>query len=431
MPTRAKPTRRPKGTGSLYTVTRELWNEHTGSFEPTSLYQAAEDITHPLDPFARKRVTGTGHTPQQAKARLEKSKARFYRKIGMAQAGIDISRRSGSLTLGEYFDQWYENLNPHRISNSKKLKYRGIFTNHVLPALGKKHLEDITYEQLNTFIHTTLPNKTSPNGKRLLGQNSITNIYWALNNVLNSAFNEERLSRNPLKRVDTPRFVAPTENIPYYMHIVEKMFGRMKDYDDPAYERFFLSLLGLRRGERLGLSWNSIKLSGPNPHMILNQTVIREPGHGIIIKPSTKSGKDREVPLSGPFLEVLKTLKKQRTQQLKDPKFKPSDYAKDLVFLSPTGKPIDPNTDNDLWRATLLKYKAPAPIRGHALRHCAATYLSDLNVGVEVAQAILGFQSVSMAHFYARQTQRKSRKDIENYGKRLEEAMKRRPTNTR
>ena len=348
----------------------------------------------------------------------------------MAQAGVAVTRRSGSLTLSDYFDQWYQGLNPNRISNSKKLKYRGIFKNHVLPELGRKHLEDITYEELNKFIHTTLPNKTTSNGKRLLGPNSITNIYWALHNVLNSAFNEGRISRNPLKRVDTPRFVAPTENIPYYMHIVENMFGLMKENHDPAFERFFLSLLGLRRGERLGLSWKSIKLTGPNPHMLLNQTVIREPGQGIIIKPSTKSGKDREIPLSGPFLTVLKTLKAQRRQQLKDPNFQPSDQARDLVFLTPTGKPIDPNTDNEFWRATLAKYKAPAPIRGHALRHCAATYLSDLNVGVEVAQAVLGHQSVSMTHFYARQTQRKSRKDIENYGKRLEEAMSRRPRST-
>ena len=50
MPTPTKTTRRPKGTGSLYTVTRQLWNEHSGSFEPTTLYQAAEDIAHPLDP---------------------------------------------------------------------------------------------------------------------------------------------------------------------------------------------------------------------------------------------------------------------------------------------------------------------------------------------------------------------------------------------
>ena len=435
MPTPPKPTRRPKGTGSLYTITRQAWNEHSGSFEPTTLYQAAEDITNPLDPFTRKRITGTGHTPHQAKARLEKSKARFHRKIGMSQAGADISRRSHALTLSEYFDQWYANLSPERVGNSKKLKYKGIFTNHVLPALGKKHLDEITFEHLNTLIHTTLPaKKKTVNGQstdqRLLGQNSITNIYWALHNVLNSAFHEGRINRNPLKLVDTPRFTAPTENIPYYMHIVENMFGLMKDNNDPAYERFFLSLLGLRRGERLGLSWNSITLTSSNPHMVLNQTVIREPGNGIIIKPSTKSGKDREVPLSGPFLDVIKKLKAHRKEQLKDPRFQPSGAAKDLVFLSPTGKPIDPNTDNDLWRATLAKYNAPTPIRGHALRHCAATYLSDLNVDVEVAQAILGFQSVSMAHFYARQTQKKSRKDIENYGKRLEEAMNKRPTKT-
>jgi integrase len=425
-----KQPRRPKGSGALYKIQRTAWNEYTQSTEVINLYQAAEDITNPLDPFTRKRITGTGHTTQQAKARLEKSKARFYRKIGMAQVGVDISRRSGSLTLSQYFDQWYSNLHPNRVSNSKKLKYRGNFTNHILPALGNTYLEDITFEQLNTLIHVTLPAKKkivngSVTDDRLLGQNSITNIYWSLNNCLTTAFNEGRIPRNPLKLVDTPRFAAPTENIPYFMHIVEGMFARMKDEGDPAYERFFLSLLGLRRGERLGLSWKSITLTGPNPHMVLNQTVLREPGLGIIIKPSTKSGKDREVPLSGPFLDVLKTLKAQRRQQLKHPQFKPSDQVKDLVFLTDSGRPIDPNSDNEFWRATLKKYKAPASIRGHALRHVSATYLSDLNVGVDVAQAILGHQSVSMSFFYARHTQKKSRKDIENYGKSLEEAMAR------
>ena len=424
----AKKSRRPKGDGSLYTISRTAWNDHSRSFEPTTLYQAAEDITNPLDPFSRKRITGTGHTPQQAKARLEKSKARFYRKVGMAQAGIDISRRSGSLTLSEYFDKWYQNLHPDRVSSSKKLKYKGNFTNHILPALGKTHLQEITFEQVNTLIHTTLPNKCKIVGgkqsdQRLLGANSITNIYWTLNNCLTTAVNEGLLTRNPLKLVDTPKPTSPNENIPYFMHIAEGLFARMKEQNDLAYERFFLSLLGLRRGERLGLSWTSITLTGPNPHMVLNQTLMREPGIGVVIKPSTKSGKDREIPLSGPFLEVIKKLKAQRKELLKDPRFAPSEAMKDLVFLTPTGKPIDPNTDNDLWRATLSKYKAPASIRGHALRHCAATYLSDLNVGIDVAQAVLGHQSVSMSYFYARQTQKKSRKDIENYGKQLEEAM--------
>jgi len=427
----AKRSRRPKGDGALYKVQGTRWNEYSQSFEPTELYQAAQDITNPLDPFSRKRVTGTGHTPQEAKARLERSKARFYRKVGLSQAGVDISRgHKGSLALADYFDHWYSTLHPGRVSASKRLKYRGNFINHILPSLGKIRLEELTFEQLNTLIHTTLPAKKKiidgqVSDQRLLGPNSVTNIYWSLNNFLTTAVNEGRMVRNPLKLVDTPRFVAPTENIPYYMHIVEGMFALMKQQGDHAYERFLPSLLGLRRGERLGLAWKNITLTGPNPHMVLNQTIVREPGLGIIIKPSTKSGKDREIPLSGPFLDALKTLKAQRKQQLKTPLFAPRDEVKDLVYLTPTGKPIDLNTDNDLWRATLTAYNAPTVIRGHALRHCAATYLSDLNVGADVAQAVLGHQSVSMNHFYARQTQKKSRKDIENYGQRLEEAMAR------
>ena len=57
------------------------------------------------------------------------------------------------------------------------------------------------------------------------------------------------------------------------------------------------------------------------------------------------------------------------------------------------------------------------------MRHVAATYLADLNVGIEVAQEILGHQSESLAYYYARQTGKRSRKDMETYGRRLAEDM--------
>ena len=425
----ANKTRRRKGQGALYKVRRSLWNEHSGQFEEVKLFQVAEDIKDPRNNFIRKRVTGTGQTPQQAKVRLERSKARFYMKIGMLHAvPANLRGLRSSPQLSDYFAEWYENLNPEKVSSSKRLKYKGIFHNHVLPALGKKHLAELRFDDLEKFIHTTLPAKRKTvkgeiTDERLLSSNSILNIYWALNNCLTTAMHQGHLHRNPLKLVSPPRFQAPRENIPHYMHVTVGMFRAMKENNDPDYDRFFLSLLGLRRGERLGLAWKNIILTGSNPRMTISQTLTREPGLGLTIKPSTKNGKDRTVPLAGPFLELLQKLKKDRDAQKKDPNFQPSALFEDLVFLTPTGRPIDLNTDNDRWRACQKRYKAPASIRAHAMRHVAATYLADLNVGIEVAQEILGHQSESLAYYYARQTGKRSRKDMETYGRRLAEDM--------
>ena len=415
--------RRRKGSGGLYIIQRNAWNEVKQTNELVEFYQASKDIEDPENPDKRKRITGTGRSPQEANNRLNRSLERFYKKRGLAEAGVVIKTRSrSSQRLYEYFDEWYSELRPERVSETLKLKYKQHFQNHILPDLGRVYLEDLKYQDLQKLFYETLPAKRKiKEGKELdeplLGTNAILNIYRTLNVALHVAVKKDKISKNPLALVDTPQYKPPKENIPQMVHIVDHMFNKMNEANDPLFDHFLLALLGLRRGERLGLTFSAINLVGLNPKLTIRSQLTRISGKGIVLKPATKSGKDRSVALIDPWLSSLKRMKEVRKAQLRLPGFKPDPKFKDLVFLRDDGSPYDLNYDNALWDQVNKVYNSKRPkIRGHAVRHCAATKMADAGITRDVAMAILGHESESMSFYYGRMTAKGQASQIQKFG---------------
>jgi integrase len=420
--------RRRKGQGGLYLVPLETWNEFKQAYEVVDHYRAVTEIKDPENPDKRKRITGTAKSPAEAQARMYKSLERYYKKMGMQDAGVVLKGRTkGSQTLSEYFEEWYSELRPERISVTLQLKYKQHFHNHILPHIGKMSLTELSYQDLHNLIYITLPKKKKKkNGleidEQLLGPNAILNIYRTLNVALGIAVKKGKIDQNPLSLVDTPKYVPPKENVPQMVHIVEHMFKKMNEADDPMFDHFLLALLGLRRGERLGLTFSSLTLTGNNPKLTIQNQLTRVTGKGLFVKPATKSGKDRTVTLQEPWLSSLKRMKDKRKQQLKLDTFNPEKKFADLVFLKDDGSPYDLNEDNELWKKANQIYNAKrSPIRGHALRHVAATKMADSGVERDVAMAILGHESESISFYYGRMTAKGQVGQVAEYGKALSE----------
>lgn len=411
------------GKGGLYIIRREAWNEFKQTYEMVDFYQASKEIDDPQNPDKRRRVTGTGRSPQEAQARLNKSLERFYKKRGLAQAGIVLKTRSpGSQTLTDHFEEWFSEIRPDRVSQTLRLKYKQHFYNHILPTLGKKRLPDLSYQDLQTLFYDTLPAKKKIKGgvetdQPLLGTNAILNIYRTFNVCLHVAVKKGKIPRNPLSLVDAPKYQPPKENIPQMVHIVEHIFQKMNENQDPLFDHFLLALLGLRRGERLGLTFSSLTLTGSNPKITIQNQLTRVTGQGLFLKTATKSGKDRTVTLQEPWLSSLIRMKELRKQQLKLEDFEPLDQFKDLVFLKDDGKPYDLNEDNELWKKVNQIYNAKQPtVRGHAVRHVAATKMADAGVERDVAMAILGHESESISFYYGRMGAVGQKDQVEKFG---------------
>jgi integrase len=423
--------RRRKGQGGLYIIRGQAWNEFKQTYEEVDFYQASKDVEDPDNPDKRKRITGTGRSPSEAQVRLNRSLERFYKKKGLAQAGVVVKGRTkGSQRLSEYFEEWLSELRPERVSVTQRLKYKQHFYNHILPHIGKTYLEDLKYQDLQKLFYETLPAKKKVRGgveleQPLLGTNAILNVYRTLNVALHLAVKKDLIAKNPLGLVDTPRYKAPTENVPQMVHIVEHMFQKMDEAQDPLFDHFLLALLGLRRAERLGLTFSAITLTGNSPKITIKSQLSRVSGHGIVLKPATKSGKDRTVSLQEPWLSSLRRMKERRKLQEKLPEFQPAAQFKDLVFLKDSGKPYDLNEDNELWSKVNNLYNSKQPrIRGHAVRHVAATKMADAGITRDVAMAILGHESESISFYYGRMTARGQVEQVEKFGSALSEKIK-------
>jgi integrase len=394
-------------------------------------YQASKEIEDPENPDKRKRVTGTGRSPQEAQNRLNKSLERFFKKRGLSQAGIVLkTRQKGIQTLTDHFEEWFSEIRPDRVSQTLRLKYKQHFYNHILPTLGKTKLPDLGYQDLQRLFYETLPAKRKikagvETGEPLLGTNAILNIYRTLNVCLHVAVKKGKIQRNPLSLVDTPDYQPPKENIPQMVHLVDHMFQKMNEKQDPLFDHFLLALLGLRRGERLGLTFSSLTLTGSNPKITIQNQLTRVSGQGLFLKPATKSGKDRTVTLQDPWLSSLVRLKELRKQQKRLPEFQPEPQFADLVFLKDNGKPYDLNEDNELWKKVNQIYNSKQPaIRGHAVRHVAATKMADAGVTRDVAMAILGHESESISFYYGRMGAIGQKDQVEKFGSEITKRIK-------
>lgn len=389
-------------------------------------YQATREVEDPKKPAKRKKVYGTAQSPELAVARLNKNYERYLTKKGLQTLGVQIkTSQYGSQDLSGYLEEWYSEIRDGQVSPQLKYKYWGHIKNHLSPHIGKLKLELLSYQDLQKLFYETLPAKKKTRGEGageepLLGPNGLLNIYKTLNIALKVAVKKGKIQKNPLELVKAPRYQPPKENIPQLMHVAEHIFKKMNDAQDPMFDHFLLALLGLRKGERLGLTFSNLVLTGPNPKLTISTQLSRITGQGLVLKRATKSGKDRTVSIQEPWLSSLKRLKAIRKEQLKDPSFQPEDQFKDLVFLKDNGKPYDLNEDNEMWLEVNRVYNSKRePLRGHSLRHIAATKMADSGVDREVAMAILGHESEAMAHYYGRITAKRQSGQVERFGESL------------
>jgi len=418
--------RRRKGQGGLYKIQKKAWNEVTQSYELMDFYQATKEVEDPKNPGKRKKVYGTAQSPEIAVLRLNKNYEKHLTNKGLQRLGVAVkTAQYGSQSVSEYLEQWYSELRDGQVSPQLRYKYWGHIKNHISPHIGKTKLELLTYQNLQVLFYDTLPAKRKTRGEglgteRLLGSNGLLNIYKTLNIALKVAVKKGNIQKNPLELVKAPRYEAPKENIPQLMHVAEHIFKRMNDADDPSFDHFLLALLGLRKGERLGLTFSCLVLTGPNPKLTISTQLARITGEGLVLKKATKSGKDRAVSIQEPWLSSLKRLKAKRKDQLKSPTFNPLEEFKDLIFLKDNGKPYDLNEDSEMWLKVNRSYnERRQPLRQHSLRHIAATKMADTGVDREVAMAILGHESEAMSHYYGRITAKRQSGQVEKFGESL------------
>ncbi|MEC3995343.1 site-specific integrase [Actinacidiphila sp. DG2A-62] len=346
------------------------------------------------------------------KTRAETTKA--VRELEKERDAGRVRKAGQTWTVESWLTHWVENIAALHVSENTIDGYRVAVYHHLIPGLGAHRLTKLEPEHLERFYKKMQDNGSSAG--------TAHQAHRTVRAALNEARRRRHLTENPATIAKAPRLVEE-EVVPYTVEEVQRLLevaGRQRNA-----ARWVIALsLGLRQGEVLGLKWADVDFDlgvlvvhrgrlRPRYQHGCGDTCGRKPGYcpqKINVRRETKETKSRagRRPVGVPD-ELMKLLTQHRDEQDRE-----RAIARDLwiekgyVFTSPTGEPLNPNTDHHKWKE-LLETAGLRDGRLHDARHTAGTILLILGVPDTVVDAIMGWepgQSARMRRRYQHLTNR-------------------------
>lgn len=263
-----------------------------------------------------------------------------------------------------------------RLHASKKCKYntehgyKGYLKNHLLPYFGKLKLCEITPLAVNEFVAQELET-----GRR----NSTVNKYTKLmSQIYSFMIDMDIVVKNPLARIKSLKEERSEEIRSLSTEETKILLSKTKEIYPDFYPLLFTALFtGMRQGELMGLTWDSINW------ITRKITVDKNFTHGRV--GTTKTGKVRKIDMS---LELVKVLKEWR---LACPK-----GENNLVFPNGDGGYQDANNMIKRRFKPALNRAGIDSLRFHDLRHTYASLLLANGAPMKYVQHQLGHSSIKM-----------------------------------
>jgi integrase len=154
------------------------------------------------------------------------------------------------------------------------------------------------------------------------------------------------------------------------------------------YAAWLLSMLGLRRGEVLGLRWSDVDLDAG---LLTVRKQLAQIGWRVELADVKTDSSEAPVALDTHTVQILRAHRaNQHKQRLASG---PGWNDTDLVFTKPNGQQLHPAEVTDRFLELATQAGLP-PIRLHDLRHGAATLALAAGADLKTVQALLGHASI-------------------------------------
>lgn len=316
--------------------------------------------------------------------------------------------------LDEFLKYWLKEIVEPDLSPKTYEKYEMFSRLHIIPHLGGKRLDKIQVKDVRQWLNKLAvtcqccaqkKDASRLEGKRrccavgqccqeMLSVRSRKDARDALRAALTCAVDDEVITRNPVSAVKMTKRREPRQRRKRQAWTVDDARWFLESAwhrGEALYAAFVLVLvLGLRRGEVLGLAWDQVDLDetelyvGQQLQRVRHELVRRE------VKTETS-----EAPLPLPEL-CAAALKIRRKRQDAD-----RDRAGDgwidtgLVFTTRHGTPIEPRNFNRSFDRCVTAARVPR-ITVHGTRKTCASLLAALDVHPRVAMRILRHSKIAL-----------------------------------
>jgi integrase len=319
-----------------------------------------------------------------------------------AQAG-PIATSAG--TLGAFLDYWLaEIIEPNRAPATFD-NYERFVRLYIKPGLGEKRLSRLQVRDVQHWINQVskacqccaqgkdagrLESKrrccARPGGRCCADVPSarmVSDIRNALRSALSAAISEELLTKNVAAPVKLAT-VRKRKGKVWTSDEARQFLESARADEDPYYAAYVLVLvLGLRRGEVLGLVWDDIDLDAAELRVGLQLQRIRR---RLLHRATKTETSDAVLPLPEICVTALRYRKARQESQQKA--FRPQVGRPAFVFTTVFGTPVEPRNFFRSYVARIVR-AGVRQITIHDARRTCATLLADLDVHPRVAMQIL------------------------------------------
>jgi integrase len=382
---REEGTRAPNGAGSIY------YSETDGYWH----YRVIVGVRDDGSPDRRHR-----------RAKSEPELLEKIKKLQAALATGTVRKPGRAPTMEKWLTHWVENISAPTVRDSTASSYRNAVYKHLIPGLGKHHLDRIQPDHFEKLYQKMIAAGHKPANAHQVHRTAKT--------ALNEAVRRGHIFHNPVLIAKPPR-VEEEEIEPYTVEEVRKILATAANRRNSA--RWAIALaLGLRQGEVLGLKWADLNLTAGTLRVRENRLRPKY-RHGCGDTPcgrkagycpqkvntrkatgpvKSRAGR-RPVGLPTPLVAML--LAHREAQGAERQRAGTLWRDEGWVFTTLTGAAINPNTDYREWK-DLLKEAGVRDARLHDARHTAATLLLILDVKDRTTQGLMGWSDPSMPARY-------------------------------
>ena len=279
-----------------------------------------------------------------------------------------------SLTMSEFVEYYKGRPEFRKLAKKSQQTYKTYLHWYVVPELGHLLLSEIEGDMIEDFEQEILLRGKSPKfTKDVLGFTRM---------LLNIAVRKRIIPYCPYFKISS----KPTRKKPKYLDDDQcKQLLQYVQENEPDYLPIihFTLMTGVRMGEARALLWENVNLDDPQPIVLIKYSMDID---GTL--KSTKTNRERRIPLSKGLVKMLKEQKQSS----------PFTAEEDFVFCRENGKDLSKTT---IHKVTVRSSRAIGveEFSFHGLRHTFATKVVNKH-GIAQAARLLGHTDIKTTMIY-------------------------------
>ncbi|MEU1922582.1 tyrosine-type recombinase/integrase [Streptomyces albogriseolus] len=365
----------------------------------------------------RKRVSVYGKTRDEVRHKITELQAQ-------ENQGIPVP--DTNMNLEDYLTYWLAAVvKVHRRPKTYQ-GYESVVRVHLVPGLGRKKIRTLRAAEVRVWLTRVAAecqcckrgwDKERPEPqccaageccKTLLSRRMVQSIHAVLRNALQNAVREELIVRNVAQLVQVP---TPSYDTGKGLSVADARLLLRRSAGDRLHALYVLALvLGMRRGELLGLRWDAVDLDRET--LTIERALQRVGGELRLVRPKTLASV-RTIPLPPLVVKALAVHRERQAQERAAAGMGWKEHG--LIFTSRIGTPLEPDNLRRSWDP--LRKRLGLDIRFHDLRHSAVSLLLDLGVPPHIVRQIVGHSDIGVTmKVYAHASLDEQRKALRKLG---------------